>query len=268
MKTLTLIATGSLLALGASANAAIILTTVGGTISESFDGMGTTTVANQFSATIGAQSVATGSTFDGTKIAGTGTTATGLVANDGTGNSGGVYNYGNATGPVSDRALGAVASGSNTMAFGVVITNNTGAALDSITIDFTQENWRSSTSTNNVFNFEYSTASTAATYLTDTGFTSLASLNLVGPAFVTTNGALDGNLATNQAARSGVINFLTAPLANGQSVYLRWSDFNDVGNDAGLAIDNFNVTGQAVPEPATMAVLGLIAAAAARRKRK
>jgi hypothetical protein len=266
MKTLTLIATGSLLALGAAAQASIILTTVGGTVNENFDGMGTTTVTGQFSSTVGVQSAAVGSTFDGTKIAGSGSSATNLNANDGSSNGGGVYNYGAASD--ADRALGALASGSNTMAFGVVITNNTGADLTSLAVNFTQENWRSSTSVDNVFNFEYSTTSTASTYLTDTGFTALTDLNLVGPAFGATNGALDGNSAANQAARSAVITFAAAPLANGQSVYLRWSDFNDPGNDAGLAIDNFSVTGQAVPEPASMAILGLGIAALAKRKRK
>lgn len=266
MKIASFATTIAVLAFGASAQAAIVLTTVGGTVNENFDAMGTTTVGGVFSNVIGTQAVVPGITFDGTKIAGTGASATGLNADAGAGNSGGIYNYGAAAD--ADRALGAVASGSNTMAFGVQVINNTGSDLASISVRFTQENWRSSTSSVNTFAFGWSTSGTAATYLTDTGFTSEALLDLVGPAAVTTNGALNGNDPLNQAARSATLTFAT-PLANGQSVFLRWSDFNDIGNDAGLAIDNFSVTSEAVPEPATMMVLGLgLAAAAARRKRK
>lgn len=262
------IALAAFAAVAAGANASLILTAPNSAVGEDFDGLGSTTVAGMFSATVGVQSAITGSTFDGTRIAGTTTAATDLTANDGSANAGGMYSDG-AVGS-AERALGLLASGSRIMAFGVEIVNNTGVALDSITLRFHQENWRSSTSTSgtpNTMTFAWGVNSTSATYLTDAGLTNDATFNLVGPTPVATNGALDGNLAANQVNFFGNITFAT-PLANGQSVFLRWSDVDDQGSDANIAIDDFNVVGNPVPEPATLAVLGLVAAAAARRKRK
>lgn len=259
------IALAAFAAVATGANAAIFLTSAGTAVTETFDALPTTDLSGQFSATIGVQSTVSGSTFDGSKIGGTGTTATALFANNGSSNSGGIHSVG-ATGS-GERALGMIASSSNIMGVGVQIVNNTGVALESITLRFTQENWRSSTSAVNTMTFGWSTASNAATYLTDAGFNADSTLDLVGPAFVAANGALDGNDPLNQVSKLGTLTFAT-PLANGESVFIRWSDANDAGNDANIAIDDFSVVGNAVPEPATLAVLGLVAAAAARRNRK
>jgi hypothetical protein len=242
--------------------AAIVFTSPG-TLTETFDGLSTTTVSNVFSATAGTQTAIPGSTFDGTKLSGTGSAATPLTADAGGGSSGSIYSYGAAS--VPERALGTVASGTNIMGFGVMITNNTGADIASLTVSFTQENWRTSTSVVNTTVASYGTTETGATssdYLTASGFTAVTDLDLVGPAFVGSNGPLDGNLPANQVARtftfSGTALGSLGVLPDGASFFLRWQDANDAGNDAGLAIDGFSVTATPVPEPSTVA-LGALA---------
>ncbi|MEI8211847.1 MAG: PEP-CTERM sorting domain-containing protein [Planctomycetota bacterium] len=246
------------LAFDSAAHAEIVLSTT--TYSQNFDNFGTTTVTNVFSSTIGtiANIPNLSSEWDGAKIGGTGTAATNFVADTGAGTSGGIYNYGASLS--SDRALGAVASGTNIMGFGFQLRNSTGETIDSITIGFTQENWRSSTSIVNTIAASYATSASGATssnYLTASGFTTVSDLNLVGPAPVASNGALNGNDAANQVSRSTTISGLT--FLAGDVMYFRWQDVNDAGNDAGLAIDNFNlsVTTTAVPEPTSLALVGM-----------
>lgn len=253
MNKLSLIAAAGLVAVAvSSAHAAYNFN--GSTISENFDGLPTTTTANVFSSTIGVQSTISGTGFDGAKIAGTGAAATGLVADAGTNASGSIYSYGAAA--VAERALGAVASGSNTMAFGFQLNNNTTDIIDSVTVSFTQENWRSSTSVVNTIVASFSTTASASSYLSDAaGFTLAPALDLVGPAPVTTNGALDGNDVANQVARTLTVTGLS--IAPGSSIFFRFQDFNDAGNDAGLAIDGLSISATLIPEPTT---LGLIAA--------
>ena len=60
--------------------------------------------------------------------------------------------------------------------------------------------------------------------------------------------------------------------AAGETLWIRWTETNDAGNDHGLAIDNVSVTaGTAIPEPSTYAMilggltLGLVALRRYRR---
>src|SRR5262249_11986786 len=154
--------------------------------------------------------------------------------------SGGIYSFG-ATGDV-DRALGALASASNSAGFGVELVNNTTTTFTDVQIAYIGEYWRSSTSQQNTLNFgDFLGASGSTNYLsTSTGVGEAASLNLVGPAPVTTNGALNGNDPANQSIVNGTIsNLIWAP---GTSLYIRWQDNDNTGNDAGLGVDNFTLT--------------------------
>ena len=244
------------------------ITTIGQIYTENFNGLPTASVTGAFSATSGTQGAISGLTnWSGTKLQGTGTGATSLSADFGNSNAGGLYSYGATS--ASDRALGALASGSNTMAFGTAFTNNTGMTLTSFTLNFTSEFWRSSTSTTNVLAFAFGTSGgsiTSSNYLSSAAMTASAGLNVNGPAFVAANGALDGNLAANQALVSGTVSLNWNA---GQTLFIRWQDTDNVGSDAGLAIDNLTFT--AIPEPSTYALLigaaafGLIAV---RRSRK
>lgn len=246
----------------------------GGTISESFDGMPTssatppTTLASPFSSVTNVQAAVTGAGgWEGTRIAGTSTAAMPFVADNGNGNSGAVYSYGAAE--AAERALGGLASGSNTAAWGVEIVNGVSSQIiTEITVSFTQENWRSSTSstgTPNTVNASYLTTDSgglSVDYLSaTTGSTDVDLLDLVGPAPVAANGPLDGNDTANQAARTATISGLS--IDPSESFFLRFQDFNDQGNDAGLAIDNVEFQFVTVPEPAALAMvaLGLLALA-------
>jgi hypothetical protein len=248
-------------AIGAPAEAAIILST--NSYSENFDQpqLSATAVTGQWTGTTKA-AVPGLSGWEATRASGTGTSMN-YVLSDGSANSGAVYSLG--TTNSTERALGVIASGSNVANFGVELTNNLSAAISSVNISFTGEFWRSSTTTQNVLTFGYIVGPAgSATYLLDPA-TTFASLDVIGPLPVAANGALDGNLPANQVAVGGTLN-VSVPV--GQSLYLRWQDVNDIGNDAALAIDNFKLDAVTIPEPATLALGGiaLIGAVASRRR--
>ena len=72
-----------------------------------------------------------------------------------------------------------------------------------------------------------------------------------------TPGPLDGN--ANAVAVAGTITGLNIP--NGATFWIRWIDATvDAGH--GLAVDNFTITATAVPEPGSLALVGLAGAAA------
>ena len=216
---------------------------------QNFDSLGTSTLNGAVSSTtsthasLGAVANAALNGWYVAKIAGSGTIDTPIAADDGTLSSGGTYNYGAAAG--ADRALGLLASGSNTMAMGALITNNTGRALTSFSLSMTAEFWRSSTNTQNTLTFGYGKiagAITTANFLstTDPGVLPLTTLNIVGPMPVTTNGPLNGNDPASQVQFNNIS--LPIALAPGETVFIRWRDTDNTGGDAGLAIDNLTLT--------------------------
>jgi len=216
---------------------------------QSFDALGTASILGAISSTAGAQAslaAVTGSTtlngWYATKISGTGLPSTAITPDAGGGSSGYVYSYGAASAP--DRALGVLASGSNIMAIGALIKNDTGATINSIKVSFTAEFWRSSTSVQNVLSCAIGKVDgstiTTANFLTAPSAIALVRGNITGPAAVSSNAALDGNLVANQVAFTDVV--IPLQLAPGETGFVRWSDVNDAGNDAGLAIDNLRMT--------------------------
>ncbi len=250
---------------------AAVIYSGGGPQSFNFDGMPTsgatppTTLTSPFSATTGVQAGVTGSGgWEATRLSGTGTTPMPFIADEGSSNSGAIHSYGAAA--AADRALGTLASGSNVPGFGIEFVNNTTNPIFEVRINFTQENWRSSTTNVNTIQASYSTSdagAASANYLTTGTFTDVDSLDLVGAAAVATNGALNGNLLVNQLPRAAVITGLD--IDPGQSFFLRFQDTNETGNDAGLGIDDFTIA--LIPEPASIALMfGCIGALALRRK--
>jgi fibronectin-binding autotransporter adhesin len=175
----------------------------------------------------------------------TGNTSAALFSpNNGSGTSGSTYSYG--TTDSTDRALGALASGSGSYRLGLVVQNNTGETLTSFTLSYLGEQWRWGGSTNiNTLVFDYSIGSSAS--IDSAGaFTANPDLDFASPVSAGTAGPLDGNLPENQRSVSATVGGLA--WAAGDYLILRWSDTNDLGSDDGLALDNvsFTATGAVV----------------------
>jgi hypothetical protein len=191
------------------------------------------------------------------------------AAGTGSSNAGNTYSFG-ATGSI-DRALGGLRSGALNPTFGIQFTNMLGRTITAFNISFVGEQYRLGTAGRaDRLAFEFSTT---ATSLLGTGFTPLTELDFSSPTTTGPVGALDGNAAANQRNISGTIAGLN--LLAGQSIFLRFVDFDATGADDGLGIDNFRaeaVTIAAVPEPSTWMMLiagfGFIGAALRGRRIK
>ena len=236
------------IALGVIAPAAHAVTPIpfdGTTYTQNFNSLPT---ANVLNGTTGApiDVPATGGTLPGWQYQNTGTaTNSNFLAGDGSGNTGAVYSFG----PVgdNDRALGSLAS-SYVGRLGAVFQNTTGATLNSFTLSYTGEQWRSSTTTQNTLSFSYAVTATqptiAATTAPDT------TLDFVGFPAVTSNGMTNGNAAANRKAVTGTVSGVG--WGAGQYLVIRFDDVNDAGSDAGLGIDDLSFSALA-PAPGTVA---------------
>lgn len=260
-------ALAALAGVAAVANASLVLT-------QDFNALGTATATGLFSTnnattTIPAISGA-GQTWSGLKSGGTSGAALNLNVDNGAGNSGALYNYG-ITGD-ADRALGSLASGTNIPRFGVAIINSTTESLTEFTATFSAEEWRraipatsTGTATQNILAFAYGTTALGVSltdYLTNANMVANTSGNIVGTtplAFGAGTQVVYTDLGTVSVTVTGL------SVAPGEYFFLRWSDANENGNDAGLAIDNFNFT--AVPTPGSIALMGLAGVVAGRRRR-
>jgi hypothetical protein len=202
----------------------ISITAVNTPYNETFDGMGATgtTFANGWTAIRASGTGVVGATLT-------------MVADNGSLNSGNVYNLG-ATAS-TERSFGTLASGSTVPSFGASFANNTGVTVTDVSISAVVEQWReaSNATLNEIVSFSYSLDATSLSTGTWTPVTALDLLEI--KTATTINVAVDGNLAANQANISGTISGLS--WANGSTLWIKWDDANDVGSDATLAIDNF-----------------------------
>jgi hypothetical protein len=265
MKCLFTILCGMLALTSVEAQVFILNTTGPTAYSQNFDGLGQASILGAFSSTIGTPTHISGLSgitglegWHGAKCAGTSTANSELIADEGSSNTGSIYSYGANTS--SDRALGVLASGPNTMVIGFLFQNNTGSTLDTLTLSFTAEFWRSSTTTQNVLQFGYGkvdgTTVTTSNFLTASSSSTLASLNITGPAAAGSSAALDGNAVGNRTAFTDVA-LGGLNLAQGETLYLRWADTNDGGSDAGLALDDLSFGVTPLPEPAHLALVAI-----------
>jgi hypothetical protein len=173
-----------------------------------------------------------------------GTPAT-LYSGIGNSTTGSAYSFGVAgTNPVTDRALGALASNSSVHTWGALFTNNTGVTLQQITITVTCEQWRRGGSGNlQTIPFTYKLG---ATGIDDaSGFTAVPALDLYSLSTIDTAKALDGNLAAYRVVLTYTIGGIS--WAAGQVLAIRWSDNNDLGNDDALATDDFSLSASSTP---------------------
>jgi endonuclease/exonuclease/phosphatase family metal-dependent hydrolase len=182
-----------------------------------------------------------------------GTAVTAYAADDGGGNSGSFYSYGSSGS--SDRALGGLGSGgayfgspasgaiAGWIAFGA--TNSTGNTLSSFSLSFNGEQWRNSNTTpqSMVLEYGFGTSFDSVTTWTASG----GNFDWTSPVATATAGAVNGNTAGQVSGRGGTVSGVT--WADGQTLWIRWVERNDAGNDHGLAIDDFTLTLSSGPAP-------------------
>lgn len=261
----TLLAIAALAAL-VPAHAVIIVTSPAFTYSENFDTLTTSTTASAW---------ANDSTLNGWSLfISTGAAPATIIGSTGSGSTASFTSFGAAAS--SERALGGLGSGGTyygSPASGAVagwiavsFTNSSGAALGAFTIGFDGEQWRNSGNTSAqtmVTEYGYGASFAAVSSWTAPG----GSFNWSSLVNTATAAAVDGNVAGKVAGVGGTIN---TSWAAGDTLWVRWIELNDAGNDHGLAIDNVTFSVTAVPEPGRMALmlagLGAIGLVARRRR--
>lgn len=182
-------------------------------------------------------------------------------------------NGGNATGSLhslgedlsTERALGSIGSGndgSGDFRYGTGFTNGFASAITGILISFRAETWRVGTpGNNNNVDFQFSLDASGvndneAIWVDHDGLDFAQAVNSI-------SGPLDGN--ANFLSISNSIGDLA--IAPGSTIWIRWTDEDHMGSDHALAIDDFSASFATVPEPATLAILGLGFLAIKRRCR-
>lgn len=238
---------------------AVVYSTAGTTVQQNFDTL----------AASGTPSWTNDSTLPGWSLfrqPAPGTAITSYTPGNGSSNAGAFNSFG--TSGSNERSLGGTGSGgayfdgpaSGNVAgwIAVAIQNNTGNLLNSFTVQYDGEQWRDGGNTSaQTMALQYgfgATFGTVGTWNTPGGNFNFTSLINTGA-----SSALDGNAAANRTAgRGGTIPGLT--WNNGDTLWIRWIENNDVGNDHGLAIDNWSFSATGVPEPTVlgMGLMGLI----------
>jgi hypothetical protein len=164
----------------------------------------------------------------------------------GSSNTGDTYSYG--TAGSTDRALGSLLSGTLFSSFGAGFTNNTGATITQITVTYYGEQYRISNTAaarDDRLDFQISTNATSITSGTWSDVNELDFTNIVKTAAAA--GALNGNAPENRVLITHTITGLS--IAPGDTLWIRWLDFNSAGADDGLAIDDFTLTAKGATAP-------------------
>lgn len=166
-------------------------------------------------------------------------------ASTGSASAGDTYSFGSANS--TDRALGGIQDGSLVPLFGASFTNQTGGVIQSVTIKYTGEEWRYSRLTRSdklIFEF-----STDATSLSTGIWAKYDSLNFITP-FVALVGARDGNASANRVDLQYTLSGLS--IEPGKTFWIRWTDFDAIGEDDGLAVDDFSLTANGIDYEPTL----------------
>ncbi|WP_373541827.1 ExeM/NucH family extracellular endonuclease [Chamaesiphon sp.] len=168
-------------------------------------------------------------------------------ADAGSSNTGSFYSYGSTSS--TDRALGGLASGGTYFGspgtgsvagwIAFAATNTSGGTIDTVNVNFNGEQWRNggnTTAQSMVLQYGFGSAFNAVTTWNTPG----VSFNWPSPVATATAAAVNGNVTGLVSNVGGALNSLN--WANTDTLWLRWIENNDVGNDHGLAIDNFSLS--------------------------
>jgi hypothetical protein len=193
-------------------------------------------------------------------------------ASTGSSVAGAIYSFGVAgVNPVTDRALGSIATGTpGNLAYGVRFQNDTAQVITSPVISYTGEQWRNGGNTAiQTLAFSYlisSTPITSSDAADANAWVSFAALDFNTPIVGASVATLDGNDPANRTVFSNIL-LTGVSLSPGQEIFFRWFDVNDAGNDHALAIDDFSVSFSVVPEPSALSLggLGLLGLSCGRR---
>ena len=174
-------------------------------------------------------------------------------ADTGAANSGNFLSYGSSGS--SDRGLGGLASGgayfgspaSGSVAgwFALALSNATAAPITNLAIAFNGEQWRNggnTTAQTMVLEYGYGASFDQVATWTAPG----GNFNWSSPEATATAAAVDGNNAGRAGNLGGTLNLNANPWAAGSTLWLRWIETNDSGNDHGLAIDDLSIS---LPQP-------------------
>lgn len=241
-RTLALVAASGLAFASASTYAApIAINAFATAVTENFDSLANTGTSSTVPA--GWAFVETGSAFNTTYTAGTGSAT-----------AGDTYSFGATA--TTERAFGTLLSGSLVSTIGASFTNSVAnGTITSLAISYHGEEWRLGAQNRlDRLDFQYSLD---ATSLTTGTWVDVDTLDFSTPNQGAAVGALDGNLAANSTTVSSTISSLS--IASGATFWIRYTDLNATGADDGLAVDDFSLTATGTtaisPEPTTLAAL-------------
>ena len=197
---------------------------------------------------------ANGTTLEGWYLfqqAASGTAVATYAAGTGSSATGSFYSFGAAT--ASDRALGGLGSGgayfgspsAGSVAGWIALSaaNSTGATVTQLTLAFSGEQWRNGGNTtpqSMVLEYGFGADFTSVPLWAAPG----GSFNWASPVATTTGAAVDGNGAGLVSGLGGVLSSLN--WTQGSTLWIRWIERNDAGNDHGLAIDDVTLTSASV----------------------
>ncbi|RVU90790.1 T9SS type A sorting domain-containing protein [Flavobacterium columnare] len=177
------------------------------------------------------------------RLSGTSTTALTLTNNDGSANSGGVYATG--TNSSNERSLAVLASSGTIPGIGLNLINNLTQNITQIEISGKSEQWRLATSTvveKIAFAYSYDATSLSTGTWTTVTNCDLVEQNATTNTSPPTVANIDGNALGNNSNFTYTFGLTgNGWSANGGSLWIRWSDTNDVGNDAMIGLDDFSI---------------------------
>lgn len=153
----------------------------------------------------------------------------------------------------TERAIGGYSSNNLQSEWGASLINNAGVTLTDFTLTYTGEQWRdggSPSAVKNVDAFSYSVNS--ATSLTTGIWNNVTQLNFTA---LVNNNSSDITLNGNSVANKIVITFTVTGIswAPGQTLWIRWTDPNESGNDDAMGIDDL-IFSAAVPTITTSSI--------------